>query len=80
METGSGMSRTEARDLAMPVKAGLTVDVTSLPAFEAALQIVEFVRAMEAERDAELCSPGASAVTTTGDSVESRREWIVSEE
>jgi hypothetical protein len=64
----------------MPVKAGLTVDVTCLPAFEAALQIVEYVRTLEAERDAELCSPGTSAGTTPGDSLEGRKEWIVSGE
>ncbi|KAL2165569.1 hypothetical protein VTH06DRAFT_871 [Thermothelomyces fergusii] len=32
----------------------LTVDVTCAPAFEAALQIVEFVKGLEAEREAEL--------------------------
>ncbi len=39
--------------LAVPVRAGLTVDVTRVPAFEAALQIVEFVRGLDG--DAELC-------------------------
>ena len=34
----------EGNGLAAPMQAGLTVDITSASAFEAALQIVEFVR------------------------------------
>ncbi|KAK4100721.1 hypothetical protein N658DRAFT_427223 [Parathielavia hyrcaniae] len=64
--------------LAMAGRAGLTVDVTSLPAFEAALQIVEFVRALEAARDAELCGPGGSVATPPADGSGSREEWMAS--
>ncbi|KAL2198900.1 hypothetical protein P885DRAFT_75308 [Corynascus similis CBS 632.67] len=52
--------------LAMPTKIGLTVDVTCMPAFEAALQIVEFVKGLEAERDTELYGAGGSSATTSG--------------
>jgi hypothetical protein len=60
---GQIQSQSHSQDhlgLARPVKAGLTVDVTCVPAFEAALQIVEFVKGLEAERDAELCSSAAT--------------------
>jgi hypothetical protein len=50
----------------VPVKTGLTIDVTRVPAFEAALQILEFVRELEVERDVELCSGSGSAATTPG--------------
>ncbi|KAK4247203.1 hypothetical protein C7999DRAFT_14712 [Corynascus novoguineensis] len=52
--------------LARPTKIGLTVDVTCMPAFEAALQIVEFVKGLEAERDSELYGAGGSSATTPG--------------
>lgn len=87
-EGGSGRGRSELRlaglgvgkswdggcGLAAPVHAGLTVDVTCASAFEAALQIVEFVRGLEVERDTELCSSGSAAgggnvVTASGESV-----------
>jgi hypothetical protein len=58
----------QGQGLAMPVGAGLTVDITSVPTFEAALRIVEFVRGLEAERDIKPCSSGGSAATTPGDS------------
>jgi hypothetical protein len=67
-----------SNNLAAPLHAGLTVDVTSASAFEAALQIVEFVKGLEIERDTELCSSrGGSAATTPDESVESEREWGV---
>jgi hypothetical protein len=43
----------------------LTVDVTSVSVFEAALQIVGFVKGLEAERDAELCSTAGGSTATT---------------
>lgn len=67
------MGWAQAQGLAMPIKAGLTIDVTRVPAFEAALQIVEFVRGLEVERDVELCSGDSSAATTPGP--ESTRAW-----
>jgi hypothetical protein len=57
----------------VPVKTGLTIDVTRVPAFEAALQILEFVRELEVERDIELCSSGGSAAPTPGP--ETTKEW-----
>ncbi|KAK3983949.1 hypothetical protein QBC44DRAFT_30903 [Cladorrhinum sp. PSN332] len=60
--------------LAMPMHKGLTVDITCSPAFEAALQIVEFVKGCVAERDAELCSSSSSAATPT-DSCEGDKDW-----
>ncbi|KAK3393821.1 hypothetical protein B0H63DRAFT_516986 [Podospora didyma] len=50
---------------------GMTVDTTSAPAFEMALNIVEFVKQLVADRDAELCN--ASPVTTPLESMEP--EW-----
>ncbi|KAK4041576.1 hypothetical protein C8A01DRAFT_14717 [Parachaetomium inaequale] len=69
-----GQSQSQDLGLARPVKAGLTVDVTCVPAFEAALQIVEFVKGLEAERDAELCSSGGSAATTPAQESERKLE------
>ncbi|KAK3329084.1 hypothetical protein B0H66DRAFT_13121 [Apodospora peruviana] len=46
----------------------MTVDITRASAFETALQIVESVKALVAERDAELLSCSNSAVTTPVDS------------
>ncbi|KAK4129655.1 hypothetical protein N657DRAFT_697619 [Parathielavia appendiculata] len=74
----AGIRRAGSQTLAMPGKAGLTVDVTSLPAFEAALQIVEFVRTLEAERDAELCSSRDGLAIPPGRSLENRKEWVAS--
>ncbi|KAK4116694.1 hypothetical protein N656DRAFT_775011 [Canariomyces notabilis] len=53
--------------LAAPARAAgsLTVDVTSVSVFEAALQIVGFVKGLEAERDAELCSTAGGSTATT---------------
>lgn len=70
---GMGMGVGWLEGLAAPVKAGLTVDVTRVPVFEAALQIVEFVRAREAERDAELCCRGVAKTAATGLAGEGRR-------
>lgn len=61
--------------LTAPVTAWLTVDVTCVPPFEAALQIVEFVRALEVERDIQLCSGGGSAARTPGQGLEMEEEW-----
>ncbi|KAL2136505.1 hypothetical protein VTI74DRAFT_3330 [Chaetomium olivicolor] len=66
-EPGIGMA---GQGLTMPMKSGLTIDVTAVPAFEAALQIVEFVRGLEVEREAEWCSSAkGGAATTPGDSM-----------
>ncbi|KAL2167445.1 hypothetical protein VTG60DRAFT_1243 [Thermothelomyces hinnuleus] len=56
-----------APELARPAGPGLTVDVTSVPAFEAALQIVEFVKGLEAEREAELYKDGGGGAARPGD-------------
>ena len=56
--------------LARPTKAGLTVDASCLPPFEVALQIIGFVKGLQAERDAELCSTICSAATTPGEGLE----------
>ena len=59
VDEGRGGGWEEAREaLAVPVRAGLTVDVTRVPAFEAALQILEFVRGLEGEGDVEMCGGG----------------------
>jgi len=60
--------------LAMPVHQGLTVDITSTPACEAALQIVEFVKGCVVERDAELCSSSSSQNSTKRE-----RNWRISD-
>jgi hypothetical protein len=56
--------------LARPTKAGLTVDASCLPPFEVALHIIGFVKGLQAERDAELCSTICSAATTPGEGLE----------
>ena len=56
--------------LAVPVRAGLTVDVTYVPAFEAALQIVEFVRGLDGEGNVELCSGGGGGGVGCGEDEE----------
>ena len=70
---GVAVDWAQAQGLGMPIKNGLTIDVTRVPAFEAALQIVEFVRELEVERDLELCSGSGSAVTTP--SPETASQW-----
>lgn len=64
--------------LAMPMTTAgsLTVDVTNVPALDAALQIVEFVRRLVVERDAEWCSSaGRSEAAPLGVGVEDEKEW-----
>ncbi|EAQ93699.1 predicted protein [Chaetomium globosum CBS 148.51] len=56
--------------LARPTKAGLTVDASCLPPFEVALQIIEFVKGLQAEKDAELCSSICSAATAPAEGPE----------
>lgn len=65
-------------------EGALTVDMTSVPAPEAALRIVEFVRGLEAERDADMCcssssSAGGSAATTPRAGLDCANEWRVEE-
>ncbi|KAH6853331.1 hypothetical protein B0I37DRAFT_348794 [Chaetomium sp. MPI-CAGE-AT-0009] len=57
--------------LARPTKAGLTVDASCRPPFDVALQIIGFVKGLQEERDAELCSNACSAVTAPGEALES---------
>ncbi|KAK4231226.1 hypothetical protein QBC38DRAFT_355228 [Podospora fimiseda] len=77
--SGHGNGRFQQK-LAMPMQEGLTVDVTCSPAFEAALQIVGFVKGCVAERDAELCSTSSSSATTTPtDSCKGEKDWGVSD-
>ncbi|KAK3299947.1 uncharacterized protein B0H64DRAFT_3113 [Chaetomium fimeti] len=74
---GTGMGSCWARGggselgLARPTKAGLTVDASCLPPFEVALEIIAFVKGLQAERDAELCSSACSVATTPGEGLES---------
>jgi hypothetical protein len=75
MGVGMGVGWAKGQGLAAPMNAGLTVDVTRVAAFEAALQIVEYVKGLEAEREAELCSAGGSPASTPGNSPESARAW-----
>jgi hypothetical protein len=61
MGLGMGVGWAKGQGLATPMSTkGLTMDVTSVTPFEAALQIVEFVRGLQAELDAELSSMGES--------------------
>jgi len=48
-------------------RGGATVDITRTPVLEAALQIVELVNRVVAERDAEMCGSAASTPTGVGD-------------
>ncbi|KAK4170107.1 hypothetical protein QBC43DRAFT_339897 [Cladorrhinum sp. PSN259] len=74
----SGQGNAEFQQkLAMSMHEGLTVDITCAPVFEAALQIVEFVKGCVAERDAELCSTSSFATTPT-DSCEGEKGWRAS--
>jgi hypothetical protein len=71
LETGVCWARGGGPDvgLARPTKAGLTVDASCRPPFDVALQIIGFVKGLQAERDAELCSNACSAVTTPGEAL-----------
>lgn len=62
--------------LAMPMHRGLTVDITSTPACEAALRIVEFVKGCVVERDAELCSSSSSQTTPNG-GIGGEKDWRI---
>ncbi|KAK3309520.1 uncharacterized protein B0T15DRAFT_488243 [Chaetomium strumarium] len=61
MGMGMGVGWTNGQGLATSMSTrALTVDTSSVTPFETALQIVEFVRALQAELEAELCSMGES--------------------
>ena len=83
--SASGPGRIEAQQgllplfLAAPAHAGLTVDVTSASAFEAALQIVEFVRTVEAEWNSQLCRSKSSDGGDSSKAVASGESWSETE-
>ncbi|KAK4241822.1 hypothetical protein C8A03DRAFT_11972 [Achaetomium macrosporum] len=73
MGLGMGLGWAKGQGLAMPMSKGLTVDITCVTPFEAALQIVEFVRGLQAEWDAELCTRGEGTESAPADSLECER-------